>query len=778
MKKAMTALTVVGVCALLLAWFRPLPVVIVSGGSISTTRILDRNGRLLYELRRGGLKDLLPLKQIPPALVQGLIAVEDRTFYDHHGVSLRGIGRAFLKNIKAGGVREGGSTITQQLVRSSRAATGRSVVTKVHEAWLALKVDARLSKEQILEQYLNTAYFGHQAYGVSAAAKTYFGKTPSVLSIGESALLIGLLNAPDALDPYDNVPGALKRRDIVLSVLNDQGVITAEQYEDAIHEPIRLGSSRIDIQAPHFVLWLLHERPEAFVGSEIRTTIDLDLQTDAQEIVESKLALLADKNVTSAAVVVLDAHTGDILAMVGSADYFDSERDGAVNVALASRQPGSALKPFTYALAFERGFTPASTVNDTEVQYRTQQGDPYLPRNYDYDEHGLVRLREALANSYNIAAVRMLENVGVQSLLSLLKAAGITTLNETPEHYGLALTLGDGEVKLLELTSAFGVFARGGKTLRPKSMLSDPIVAGEEIMDSRIAWLIADILSDPLARLPQFSGDGPLNFDVPVAAKTGTTRNSRDNWTIGFTGDRIVGVWVGNADNSPMRGTSGITGAAPIFHDVLLAAIRSLPTSSFPKPDGIVDRTICRLSGKLPSALCTDVLAEHFVEGTEPTQNDDMYQSIPIDSRNNLLATTSCPRSVIEERVFTVFPLELHRWARERGFSLPPTDVSPLCGGNSSTPQKEDSGRLEITLPRADASFRLDPLKPLSGQKITLEARAGSDVKEIRWFVDGQEVGSAGAPDFRMLWLPTVGSHVMEARAGESLSAVTIEVIR
>ena len=399
--------------SLALAWLWPLPASLSTGGSVSTTRILDRNGQLLYELRQGGLKDELPLKQMPRVLINGLIAVEDRTFYSHWGLSLRGIGRALFHNIEAGGIVEGGSTITQQLVRSVRAVRNRSIITKLSEAWLALKVDAWLSKDQILERYLNTAYFGHQAYGVTAAAKIYFGKTPSELSVAESALFVGLINAPHALDPFANAPAALKRRDLVLQVMKDMQIIDQRQFDDAVHEPLRLASGRIEITAPHFVLWLLNDRPEAIEGSEVRTTLDLDLQTEAEQIVATKLELLKDKNVTSAAVVVLDARSGDILALVGSGDYFDQEHDGAVNVALASRQPGSALKPFTYALAFEKGMTPATTIADVEVQYRTQQGDPYLPRNYDYEEHGLVRLRESLANSYNIAAVRVLENVGV-----------------------------------------------------------------------------------------------------------------------------------------------------------------------------------------------------------------------------------------------------------------------------------------------------------------------------------------------------------------------------
>jgi penicillin-binding protein 1C len=543
-----------------------------------------------------------------------------------------------------------------------------------------------------------------------------------------------------------------------------------------MHEPLRLSSGRIAIRSPHFVLWLLSERTDAFNATDVRTTLDVGLQTDVEQIVATKLQLLADKNVTSAAVVVLDARTGDILAMVGSGDYFDAERDGAVNVALSARQPGSALKPFTYALAFEKGLTPATTVADVEVQYRTEQGDPYLPRNYDYEEHGLVRLRESLANSYNIAAVRVLEKVGVAPLLSLLKAAGITTLTDTPEHYGLALTLGDGEVKLLELASAYGIFARGGRTLVTRSLLSDPPESGKQVVDPKVAWLIADILSDPEARLPQFSGNGPLSFDVPVAAKTGTTRNSRDNWTVGFTSDRIVGVWVGNADNSPMRGTSGVTGAGPIFHDVMMAAIRGFPPHFIDRPDGIVDRTICRLSGKLPTDLCTDVLREHFIAGSEPTKPDDMYQSIAIDSRNNLLADTSCPASVVRNSVFTVFPLDLQRWARERGFPIPPTTVSPLCGGTGSVASQPEQAMLEITLPRPGTAFRLDPLIPLSGQNVTLEARAGGDIKDVHWFVDGVSIGTALSPDFHFLWLPILGAHEIEVRSGALRSHVTIEV--
>ncbi|MBU1089489.1 penicillin-binding protein 1C [Patescibacteria group bacterium] len=759
--------------AALLFW--PLPKALTNPASREPTRILDRNGQLLYSIRSPdyGAQNKITFAEIPSKIIEVLIATEDRTFYKHFGVSLRGILRAAYLNFKADRIVSGGSTLTQQLVRNRLQPAHRGYWYKLQEVYFAMRLEGKLSKAEILESYLNTVYFGHQAYGISAAADIYFDKQIGELSLAESALLIGLLQSPVSLDPFRNFTSAKKRQQVVLSAIIDEEKISTSEYEDALKEPLRIAKDKVEIRAPHFVKWLQQNYAnELKVGPNINTTLDLNLQNEIELIIANELSKLAEKNVTSAAVVVLDVETGELLSMIGSADYWSMENDGQVNVAISSRQPGSALKPFTYALALENGETAATTIADIETQFFTQEGNPYIPRNYDYGYHGLVRYREALANSYNIAAVKVLELVGVERLLNLLKSAGISTLDQDPEFYGLALTLGDGEVKLLDLARAYGIFARGGKTLNLKVLSNEMSTSGEQILDERVAWLIADILADEDARLPEFGADSPLNFDFPVAAKTGTTRNSRDNWTFGFTPNRIVGVWVGNADNSPMQGTSGVTGAGPIFHEVMLAATRDLSPRNFPRPSGITKTEICSLSGKLPTEYCQHTLTEFFITGTEPTDSDDIFQPIEIDTRNGLLSN-NCPAEVIKTDIFAIFPLELQKWARENGWIEPPRDYSPLCQNEKSNSLKS---KLEITKPPYD-SFQLDPLVPDENEKIIFEARGSQNLSKIEWWVDDEFIGIGTAPDYRLEWQPEVGEHEVTAKSTDVSSKAEFEVL-
>ncbi|NOS67117.1 MAG: penicillin-binding protein 1C [Candidatus Peribacteraceae bacterium] len=757
--------------------FAPLPSSVLTGSSERPVRITDRNGRLLYEFRRGasGSQEWLSYGEIPPLALQAVIDTEDRTFFDHHGVSLRGTARALYQNVTSGRVVSGGSTITQQLIRIRRQSA-RSLFSKILETWYAVRLELRSSKEDILEAYLNSAYFGHQAYGLEAATKTYFGKSAHELSLAETSLLVGLLQSPNAFDPFKSMKAARERQKTVLASMRAKGDITAEQEEEASKAEIHLAPDRIEIEAPHFVFWILGRDDLPEDATVIRTTLDLDLQHEVERSIDNRLAKLYDKNVTSAAAVVLDAHTGDILAMVGSADYFDAEHDGAVNVAISPRQPGSTMKPFTYALAFTQGATAATTIADVESQFFTQQGNPYIPRNYDYGYHGLVRYREALANSYNIAAVKVLEKTGVGNLLAFLKDTGITSLTQNPEHYGLALTLGDAEISLMELSRSFAIFPRNGEILHERSLMTDPASPSHSILNPAVAWLVSDILSDDQARLPEFGDTGPLNFDFPVAAKTGTTRNSRDNWTIGYTPSRVVGVWVGNADNSPMKGTSGVTGAGPIFHDVMLAATRGLPVKQFVRPAGIVEKEICKLSGKLPTPDCPAVTREKFIAGTEPKDLDDIYRKITIDTRNGLRAGESCQKQYVRDEVFTVFPPELQRWARENGWKESPRDYSPLCGPSDHPAIRPSESWLTITKPNNHDQFELDPLVPDASEKIIFEASASPDIKEIEWFVNGAKVGSGKAPDFRLEWKPRVGEWNVEAKSGSSREQISISV--
>jgi penicillin-binding protein 1C len=756
-------------------------------GGVSV-RVLDRNSQLLYEVRDAdtGSVQTVELSDMAPTFVDAIIAIEDRDFYGHQGVSLKATARALYQNVDAGEVVSGGSTITQQLARNLLKPKRRTYLYKMREAIVALKLDLFYSKEEILGSYLNSSYFGHQAYGIGAAARTFLAKHPRELSLAESAMLAGLVQSPSALDPFVNKRLALERQKRVLTAMRETGVITEAQEQEAKAEPITLSRAGVPIRAPHFSFLVQAAHPELFQQSgEVQTTLDLDLQTEAERIIERNLELLKDRNVTSAAVVVLDVKTGEVLAMVGSADYFAEEHDGAVNVAISARQPGSALKPFTYALALARGDTAATTVEDVEAQFFTQEGNPYIPRNYDYGYHGLVRYREALANSYNIAAVKVLERVGVPTLVEFLRSAGISTLDQNPTHYGLALTLGDAEVTLLDLTSAYALFPRGGKTLEPHIIAGTPPSPGSQILDARVSWLISDILSDDTARLPEFGENSALAFTRSVAAKTGTTRNSRDNWTLGYTTRVAVGVWVGNADNSPMVGTSGVTGAGPIFHDVMEAAAKGHPEEEFPQPQGLKQLTICRLSGKLPTPECPHKMEEWFMVGKEPTEQDDMYRRIAIDTRNGLLASETCPKEFVTEKVMAVFPPGLRTWAFENGWPQPPREYSTLCPPNSSTPNPSSTGGggyaegpwLTIIRPQPNDSYKLEPMIPNDSEKIIFRAQADASVSKIEWFVDGAKVGEGIAPDFRFDWLPKVGIFQVEAKASVLKEMRRIEVV-
>lgn len=775
MKRSLTIVGTLCVLSVLAAFAWPLPSALEGSKISENTEVVDRNGDLLYAVQGSGLRTEVPLENIPKVLVDALIATEDRTFYMHQGLSLRGIMRAGLRNIQEGEIVEGGSTITQQLIRNLLHPKKRGVAYKIREAWLALKYDSRFSKHDILERYLNVSFFGQGAYGIKAASKVYFDSDVSRLSLGQSALLVGLLNAPSALNPFKDLEKAKLRRDLVLRAMLENESISEKDFAAALEEKIVLRSGTTDIRAPHFVMWLLQQQPDLREQKRVQTTIDLSLQTAIEAIVENNISKLKDKNVTSAAVVVLDAHRGDILAMIGSRDYFDRDHDGAVNVAVSARQPGSALKPFTYAVALTQGMTPASLISDIETQFFTAEGNPYIPRNYDFGYHGPVRLREALANSYNISAVKVAERIGVERLLSFLQRAGLSTLSESPEHYGLALTLGSGEVRLLELTAAYGVFARQGSTLSPRMLLSEEVEAGTQIVDPKVAWLITDILSDADARTAAFGNSGPLRFPYPVAAKTGTTRNSRDNWTIGFTPDRIVGVWVGNANNDPMKGTSGVTGAGPIFHEVMEEAMKYIDKKSFKKPEGLSDRTICRLSGKLPTPFCTDRLTEHFISGTEPHETDDMYVQIAIDSRNGLRAGNMCPEKFTVNKIFTVFPQETRKWARENGYLQAPDSYSPFCPAPIT---KKDSSKAPvlITRPSPNASYLLDPLIPDESEMIVFEAATEQGLEKLSWFVNGVKVGEGGKPNYRYKWRPSVGEFEVSAGTGASRRSVRIEI--
>ncbi len=673
-----------------------------------SSRILDRNGRLLYEIAdpHAGRHVPVPLEEVPLFCRQATIATEDADFYTNPGVDVRGILRALWINLRGGEVLAGGSTITQQVARnlllSPQERSQRTLLRKLRESILAWRIAQTFTKDEILALYLNEVYYGNLAYGLEAAARTYFGKSVRELSLAECALLAGLPQSPASYDPLTNPDQARKRQRVVLGLMVEQGYITPEQAELAARERLHFAATPFPIEAPHFVMfvWAWLEREfgaEALYagGLVVTTTLDLDLQHTAEDAIRRHLARLAQaseesglREVNNAALVALDPQTGAILAMVGSPDYFNPAIDGAVNATLALRQPGSAIKPLTYAAAFTPDadgrplLTPASAILDVRTAFPTREGLPYVPQNYDHRFHGPVSAREALAQSLNVPAVRVLQMVGVDRLVALAADLGMTSFG-TGERFGLALTLGGGEVRLLELTAAYAAFASGGHRVDPFAVLEVRDARGQlryrarpapgpQVLDPRVAYLITDILSDDRARAPAFGTGSVLSLSRPAAAKTGTSSDWRDNWTVGYTPQLVAGVWVGNADGRPMRDVSGVEGAGPIWRDFMERALRGQPAVPFTEPPGLERVRVCVPSGLLPTPLCPRTREELFIAGTAPTEPDNWYRLFRIDRATGLPAGPETPPERVQEQVFLVPPAEAWEWARAHNWPLPP----------------------------------------------------------------------------------------------------------
>jgi penicillin-binding protein 1C len=692
-----------------------------------TTRILDREGNVLYEILdpNAGRRTYVPLERISPHVIAATIATEDKEFYNHPGFDPVAIARALFLNYSSTGDPIGGpgaSTITQQLARTllfdASERNERSVQRKAREIVLAAEITRQYSKEEILELYLNENYYGNLAYGIQAAAETYFDTSAQNLTLGQAAFLAGLPQAPAVYDIYSNRDAALQRHRAVLVLMYQLSqerdcIYVSTSIEPVCVEPVDATQAAQEIEAfnfeqdqaqmrsPHwvnFVRSLLESQYDANTiyrsGFTVYTTLDPDLQEMAQEIVTAQVATLVDRNASDGALVAIEPSTGEILAMVGSADFYNEAIAGQVNMAVSPRQPGSSIKPLTYVAAFEQGWTPSTLIWDVSSEF-PPSGDPndprepYVPVNYDGQFHGPVLVRDALANSYNIPAVKALDFVGIyddpetpnpDGFIKMAERLGITTL--TRPDYGLSLTLGGGDVSLLELTSAYSVFANGGRRMPPVAITriedfegnlvyeyNNP--TGEQVLRTEHAYLISSVLSDNQARAPMFGQNSVLNLPFQVAAKTGTTNDFRDNWTLGYTPDLAVGVWVGNADYTPMVNTTGLTGAAPIWSQYMQAAIQELTGGSpspFVRPSGIVDHVICSVSGAQPSEWCTSQKSEMFAYDQPPKPADeDLGRRVAIDTWTGLRASAFCSEFVEEEFAIDVEDPWAIRWLRESG---------------------------------------------------------------------------------------------------------------
>jgi len=813
----------------------PSPDRLYERASAPSTRIYDRDGRLLYEIRdpHGGTHTPVPLTEIPQACINATIATEDASFYTNPGVDGWAIVRALWINLQGGEILSGGSTITQQLARnlllSPEERVEISLERKLRESILAWRLARVYSKDEILALYLNEANYGNLAYGLEAAANTYFAKSGAELDLAECALLVGLPQAPALYNPLENPEAAQERQSVVLGLMVKHGFVSQQEADLAARENLRFASVPFPIEAPHFVMYVRGQLEREFgleaiytQGLQVYTTLDLDAQEATERIVCYRLAQLAApdqpaRNVNGTAVVVMLPHTGEVLAMVGSPDYFDPRIDGAVNATVATRQPGSSIKPITYAAAFDPTrpdpLTAATMMVDARTVFVTREGDPYVPRNYDRRWHGPVLLRRALASSYNLVAVKVLDDVGIEGMTRLARAMGITTfdvagLSQSGDRFGLALTLGGGEVRLLELTAAYGTFANTGYRVEPvtitrvedhsgrvlktwETALPRPLPTGEgaRVMDERVAYLITDILSDNLARAPSFGEGSALRLSRPAAAKTGTTTDWRDNWTVGYTPDLVVGVWAGNANNEPMVHVSGVTGAAPVWHDVMETLLKGRPAREFVEPEGMVRVTVCADSGLPPArgsrvqatgprvqVQCPYTIQELFIEGTEPTQTDDWHWEYALDTRNGLLASYGCPPEFTMQKRYTLYPAEAQDWVRWKNIPQPPNTYSPFCAsaevaslaGSGAVPPNPQP--LIMTRPDQGGIYRLSPELPPSAQQLLVAVRPadGVSLREVTLLVDGQPLKTLTGPPYQALWPMVVGTH--------SFSAVGVDV--
>ncbi|WP_242392809.1 penicillin-binding protein 1C [Anaeromyxobacter oryzisoli] len=753
---AVAALLALGAAAFVAA---PLPEGLLERRPVAAIRFTDRTGRLLREVASradGRSVPLPPGEPVPPLVRAAFVAAEDARFEHHPGVDPLAVLRAGWQLVARRRIVSGASTLTMQLARQL-VPRPRSFAGKVREGLWALRLEAHLDKDAILRAYLDRVPLGRDLYGVEAAAAWYFGRPARTLSAGQAALLAGLARAPAALDPWRR-PGAARARTAdVLARMAARGLLDRRAAQLASEAPLDLVPPARAFAAPHLVEALVRDLPALGLdgAAEVETSLDPGLQHDAEELVRAELA--ADPRLANAAALVVENATGEVLAYVGSADFLDEARQGQNDGARALRQPGSALKPFAYGLALARGDTPATLLSDVEVRLATPAGD-WVPHNYDRRVHGPVRLRAALQNSYNVPAVRVAERLGPEHVLRTLRAAGFESLSSGADRYGAGVVLGNGDVSLRELARAYRGLARGGvveplvEVRAAKDGAGRPLPVRPELRPRRFlpgatVGLLADILSDENARAPAFGLDNALRLPFPVAAKTGTSRAYVDNWTIGYTVERTVAVWVGSFDGRPMHQVSGITGAGPIFARLMVRAMRGID------PAPLVDRSrferadICPLSGKRLGPACPARMTEVFLPGTAPREACDLH------------------RRGAGGAAALALPPELLGWARAEGIAAEAASSAPARGA------------LRILLPADGDEYLVEAGFPEDAQGIPvrLAVPAGTATAELR--VGGEVLTLA--PPFEARLPPRRGRNVLEvwlpgARAPAAVSTFTV----
>ncbi len=761
-----------------LVWLRcgPIPAALLEGIDASSTVVLDRHGDILYEaLSTQGMRlERIDPAHLPPALVAATLAAEDRRFHSHVGVDPVALLRAARHDLSERQIVEGGSTITQQvaklLIQRAEGTRSRGVQAKLREMVLALRLEHRFTKPEILAMYLTLASYGNQASGAARASRLYFGVDSGMLTPAQAAFLAGLPQRPARFNPWRSLDAARARQHTILRRMAAAGALAPDRLREALDERLALHARQAPFAAPHFVEMALatidRQRP-----ARLDTTLDLPLQREVEGIVESNRESLRAHGADNVSVVVLDNARAEWVAWEGSGNYVDAERGGAINGPLVPRQPGSALKPFTYALAFEQGRGPATVLPDVPSHFPTAEpGVLYSPRNYDGLYRGPLLARRALAGSENVPAVALASELGISALMRFLSRAGLDTFDHNAAYYGLGLTLGNAEVRLDQLTAAYAAFARRGEWRQPVFIRGAH--ADQNILVSpRTAFWITDILSDPEARSFIFGRGGNLEFPFPVAVKTGTSQAYHDNWTIGYTREVTVGVWVGNFNRTPLRDSSGVTGAGPIFHAVMLAAQHRITGSIapsagaiVPRPDTVAEVTICALSGMRANAWCPTRAMEWVRVDEEALPCSWHHQS--------------------DQGPLTLYPPEYRAWAmNEKVVSLESGVASQASRVVRDARRATEDMRLtaldsplRIVNPPGGAIYSIDPTLRREFQSLPLRAVTAQPTS-VTWTINGQTVGTT-ASEKSLAWPLTVGTHDIEVEDAFGQRATTTIIVR
>jgi penicillin-binding protein 1C len=721
------------------------------------TKVLFRDGSPMYEVlpETGERQQPVKLGDVPRSVTDAIISAEDQRFYRHHGVDALALLRAVWSNVTRQTVVSGASTLEEQLVKNLYFfSSKRTFVQKVREAIAAFAWSATHSKEQTLEAYVNAVPFGSGMRGIGSASRVYFQTDAKDLNTAQAAMLAGVIAAPSAYDPFLHTDKARTRQSWVLERMVASGSLTPDERQRLGDVKTPIFAPRHSIAAPHAVFRILDELETTIPdiregGYAITTTLDPSLQSQLERSVAHRLDQLDGKNASDAAAVAIDPRSGDVLAYIGSADYFNDNISGRVDMAAAKRQPGSALKPFLFLLAFLRGVPPSSPVADTPVRFTSADGQPYYPRNYDYRFHGPVTLRDALGSSLNVPAVKLLDRLGLRDFFGFLGAFGVT-FPEPPDYYGLGIVLGGGEVTLFDTTNAYAALARGGYAGDAKLVERVTDVKGQTVLSvskpetlpvfldrERLALasqLLTDVLSDPTARTMAFGERSQLNTGRRIAVKTGTTYDFRDNWAFGYAPDLALGVWVGNADNRPMDGVSGIAGAVPVWADIVRERYRDTGEIPWNFSPGLASLEVCIPSGLLPTDLCSKRRVEKFIPGTEPTAQDTWYMRCA------------------DGRVALNPPDEYRTGAVDVG-----------C---------ETAGRApRILTPLSGDTYALDRLVDAEAQGIPFTASTQPGGQSV-WRLDGQAIKTASNP---YLWNPVPGEHVLELQGASGTIRFSVQ---